>query len=84
MQSHEAFIERAELTGYVRAELSKEVNNYLAVASERRSARVGAAGNTLNTDENAKRAEPRTASSCCSTSTRTSAGRLPMLSMPAA
>jgi hypothetical protein len=51
------FVPRNELKGHVRAELSKEVNDFLAVASERRAGRVAGAGNVLDVEKNRQIAE---------------------------
>ncbi len=51
------FDQRAELASHVRGELSKAVNDFMAVASERRAKVVGKAGNVLDTEANRKIAE---------------------------
>jgi predicted RNA methylase len=52
----DVFDERAILAHHVGSALAKEHGDWSAVASERRAGAVGDAGNTLNTDENQKRA----------------------------
>ena len=46
------FVPRNELKAHVRTELAREVNDWLAVASQRRAERVGGAGNVLDVDKN--------------------------------
>lgn len=46
------FVPRNELKAHVRNEISRQVNDFLAVASKRRAERVGKAGNVLDTDAN--------------------------------
>ncbi len=46
------FVQRAEIKAHVRAELAREVSDFLAVASRRRAERVGAAGNVLDVSRN--------------------------------
>ncbi|AWM41755.1 Phage portal protein, lambda family [Gemmata obscuriglobus] len=53
----DTFVERAELAGHVRSALAQELNDFRAVASTRRAGRVADAGNSLNTDENRRRAQ---------------------------
>jgi len=53
----DTFVERAELAAHVRSELAKEQHDFGAVASERRASKVAGAGNTLNVEENKRRAE---------------------------
>lgn len=52
----DTFMERAELASHVRNELTKEKGDYKALASDRRAEATADAGNTLNTEENRKRA----------------------------
>jgi hypothetical protein len=51
------FVPRNELKAHIRADLSREVRDYLAVASKRRAAAVAESGNVLNVDENKRIAE---------------------------
>lgn len=51
------FVPRNELKALVRADLNREVRDFLAVASKRRAAAVAGAGNVLNLDENRKIAD---------------------------
>jgi hypothetical protein len=52
------FVPRNELKAHIRSELTKEVNDFMAVASKRRAEKVGkAAGNVLDTEANRKIAE---------------------------
>lgn len=51
------FVPRNELKSHVRGEMSREVRDFLAVASKRRAGRVAGAGNVLNVDENKRIAE---------------------------
>ena len=46
------FVERAELKAHVRGEFVREVSDFLAVASKRRAAKVGKAGNVIDPEAN--------------------------------
>lgn len=51
------FVPRAEVAANVRSKLAKEVNDWMAVANQRRAEKVGSAGNVLNVEENKKLAQ---------------------------
>jgi len=51
------FVPRNELKSHVRTDLSRQVRDFLAVASKRRADAVSESGNVLNVDENKKIAQ---------------------------
>lgn len=51
------FVYRNELKSYVRAELAKEMNDWLAVANKRRAGRVASGGNVLDVEANKEAAQ---------------------------
>lgn len=54
--TEDAFVQRAELAGFVRSELAKEFSDFKFGASGRRAGRLGEEGNVLNVEANKDRA----------------------------
>ncbi len=57
MSEESLFVPRNELKAHVRSELSKQVNDFLAVANKRRAENIGRAGNVIDPEANKKIAE---------------------------
>lgn len=51
------FVPRNELKSHIRADLSREVRDFMAVASKRRASAVAGSGNVLNVEENKRIAD---------------------------